>query len=615
MKVMSKLNQLLKYKEPETNKCFRFPEDENEDQGSIVNIPIDKNQENNNEKESNNKNSQNKDEKVKDVNKESEENKKDNKSESKNKYENDDKNKSENKDNEKNSQDENDDKDKKNKKQIRELKKPIEVSSFKKKEKYEESDKQSLSELTQVSKDLKQNSDKLEMEFNIPTNQDVVIREFKIKGQKNAFIIYVDGMIDKLSVNNFILRQLMLCDEKNNSKNKNEKENNNENNNENQQSKEDINIDYICNNLIAINQIKKETEFEKIVLQILNGLCALFVEGDTCSVLIETRGYEKRSVTVPQNETVIKGPHEAFIENLRTNLTLIRRIIRNKDLITEILPAGKIDNVSCAIIYLKGVANPKVVEEVKNRINNINIDFIPGGGIMEQLVEDHPLAMIPQILTTERPDRTASLLRQGHVAIISDGTPSASIVPITFFNMMHTTEDTLLRFPYGAFLRALRFLTVLIALIVPGLYVALNLYHQEMIPTELLMSLYGTRQNTPFPIVLEVLLMELSFEIIREAGVRVPGAIGQTLGIIGAIVLGDAAVSAQLVSPALIIVVAITRFMWICCSFSIFIIWSKDFKIYIHYYRCNCWFLWYSTNTICIHRISCINQIVRSTCI
>lgn len=405
MKVMSKLNQLLKYKEPETNKCFRFPEDENEDQGSIVNIPIDKNQENNNEKESNNKNSQNKDEKVKDVNKESEENKKDNKSESKNKYENDDKNKSENKDNEKNSQDENDDKDKKNKKQIRELKKPIEVSSFKKKEKYEESDKQSLSELTQVSKDLKQNSDKLEMEFNIPTNQDVVIREFKIKGQKNAFIIYVDGMIDKLSVNNFILRQLMLCDEKNNSKNKNEKENNNENNNENQQSKEDINIDYICNNLIAINQIKKETEFEKIVLQILNGLCALFVEGDTCSVLIETRGYEKRSVTVPQNETVIKGPHEAFIENLRTNLTLIRRIIRNKDLITEILPAGKIDNVSCAIIYLKGVANPKVVEEVKNRINNINIDFIPGGGIMEQLVEDHPLAMIPQILTTERPDR------------------------------------------------------------------------------------------------------------------------------------------------------------------------------------------------------------------
>ena len=132
---------------------------------------------------------------------------------------------------------------------------------------------------------------------------------------------------------------------------------------------------------------------------------------------------------------------------------------------------------------------------------------------MEQLIEDHPFSLLPQILSTERPDRTANMLMHGHVAIITDGTPSASIVPMTFYNMMHTTEDMSDRWPYGAFLRALRFVAIVIALIVPGLYAALSLYHQEMIPTELLMSLYRTRQNTPFPIFIEILLMELSFEI------------------------------------------------------------------------------------------------------
>lgn len=525
MNVLSKLNQILKYQDPPNEKSFRFPEDENEDKGIIENILVDHEKDGNKDQEP--KSEENADSRNKGrTGKKDEGNKSVGKSE---------------------------DKEKKSKKQVRELKKPIEVASIKGSEKDKEGSGDNLSDLQQISKDLKKNADKLEFEFNIPTNQDVVIREFLIKGIKKAFIIYVDGMIDKDSVNEYILKQLMLST-------KTEGPDNNEEQSikEKQLNKEEINIDYICNNLLAINQIKKEKEFEKLIPQVLNGLCALFIEGDDCCVVIETRGYEKRSVTTPQNETVIKGPHEAFIENLRTNLTLIRRIIRNRNLITEIIPVGKLGNISCAIVYMKEIANPMIVNELKTRINNINIDFIPGGGIMEQLVEDHPLSLVPQILTTERPDRTASLLMQGHVAIVSDGTPSASLVPMTFFNMMHTTEDTLMRFPYGVFLRTLRFLTILIALLVPGLYAALNLYHQEMIPTELLMSLYGTRQNTPFPIVFEILLMELSFEIIREAGVRVPGAIGQTLGIIGAIVLGDAAVSAQLVSPALIIVVAIT---------------------------------------------------------
>ena len=389
-----------------------------------------------------------------------------------------------------------------------------------------------------VSRELKKNLEIIKQEFNLPLNQDFVIREFKVMQQVDAFIAYIDGMADKTTINDYILRQLM-AEQKND-------------------DIKEINIDYISNNLLTVNQITKENEYNQIIKQVLNGLTVLFVDGNEKCIVIESRGYEKRNITTPISENVIKGPQEAFVENLRTNLTLVRRIVRNKDLVTEMLPLGKADNLLCAVLYIEGITNPQIVKEVKRRIKSLDIDFILGNGGLEQLIEDHPLALFPQILNTERPDRTASFLLDGKVAIICDGSPLASIVPITFFHLLHTSEDTALRWQYGSFLRIIRILASFLAVFLPGLYIALILYHQEMIPTELLFSLTKARENIPFPTVLELLLMELSFELIREAGLRVPGLIGQTLGIIGAVVLGQAATSAGIVSPILIIIVAIT---------------------------------------------------------
>ena len=391
----------------------------------------------------------------------------------------------------------------------------------------------------QVSNKLADNLEYIKREFNFPLNQDLVIREFQVLQQNDAFIVYIDGMADKTIINDFILRQLMVKPQ-------------------NKLNRPVINSDYILNNLLTVNQVVKGADFNVIHKQILNGLTALFVDGMNECFLIESRGFDKRSVTTPSTEQVIKGSQEGFVENLRTNITLVRKMIKNKDLITEMIPTGKVDNSMCAIVYIKNITNEKIVQELKRRIRSIDVDFVPGEGVLDQLVEDHPYSIFPQILSTERPDRTASLIMEGKVAYFCEGTPYSSVIPITLFHMLHTSEDMILKWQYGTFLRLVRVISAFLAIFLPGLYIALTLYHQEMIPTELLMSLHKARENIPFPAIVEILLMELSFEIIREAGIRVPGVVGQTLGIIGAIVLGEAAVSAGLVSPVLIIIVAIT---------------------------------------------------------
>ncbi|MDI9476161.1 MAG: spore germination protein [Natronincolaceae bacterium] len=399
--------------------------------------------------------------------------------------------------------------------------------------------KQKSNNKDKVSKKLQTNLEKIKNKLNYPTSRDVIIREFKILQQSDAFIVYIDGMVDNNIVNDYILRQLLRK--------------------HNTDTGTKINVpDYITDNLLAANQVTTESDYTEIIEQVLNGMTALFIDKSDQCILIKSRGFEKRAVSQPVNETVILGPHEAFIENLHTNITLIRRIIRNKDLVAETIPVGNVNNVTCAILYIKGITNPKIIREVKRRINSIDIDFVSSDGTLDQLIEDHPLAIFPQILSTERPDRTASFLMEGRVAIIVDGAPNASIVPATFFDMMHTSEDYSLRWQYGTFMRIIRVISAALATFLPGFYLALTLYHHEMIPTELLASLAKARENIPFPIIVEILLMEISWELIREAGIRMPGVMGQTLGIIGAVILGEAVIAAELVSPILIIIVAIT---------------------------------------------------------
>lgn len=386
--------------------------------------------------------------------------------------------------------------------------------------------------------DIESNLEYIKDQFNYPKNKDIIIREFKIARKYRAFIAFIDGMADKATINNFILRPLLRDDYPT--------------------DVEDCQLDYILENVIETNQTVKATCPEDVVYGLLMGDTGLYVDGCNYYIVSETKGYEKRGVEKPQTEGIVNGAQEAFNENLRTNITLLRRIIKNNRLTTEFIKIGEQNKNLFSITYINGLVNPAIVKEVKRRLKGIKTDFIMGNGMLEQFIEDSPMSLIPTILSTERPDRTAYHIMEGRVAIIAEGTPFAIIAPITFDALFHSSEDITLRWQYGTFIRFIRVIAAFVATLLPGLYIAITNFHQEMIPTELLIAIAKARENVPFPTIVEVLLMEVSFELIREAGVRVPGIIGNTIGIIGALIIGQAAVQANLVSPVLIIIIAVT---------------------------------------------------------
>ncbi len=301
---------------------------------------------------------------------------------------------------------------------------------------------------------------------------------------------------------------------------------------------------------------------------------------DTLSIAfdIEVKGFQQRSIDKPSNETVIKGPHEAFVENIRTNTSLIRRIINNENLIIENIEVGKITKTKCAVCYMSNITNSDLVNEVKYRLNNLEVDSILSAGELEQLIVDSNNLGIPQVLSTERPDKATKYLLNGRVIIIINGSPYALIMPAVLIDFLTSPEDSNLKVNFGNFLRSLRILACFITLLLPGLYIAVTSFHQEILPTSLLYSILASRASVPFPIIAEILLMEISFELIREAGLRVPSAIGSTIGIVGALVLGQAAVSAGIVSPILIIIVAIT-------GIASFAIPDFSFGFHLRYFR------------------------------
>ncbi len=395
------------------------------------------------------------------------------------------------------------------------------------------------SKKTKVSGDMKENLSYIQKAFNHPGNKDIVLRRLTIGNGVNAFLFYLDGMADRNTVNYSIIRPLLDKSKFDPMNGKNL-------------------FDHIFESVIETHQIERADTQEKAINDVLTGNTAICIDGYPNYVLCETKGFDKRNVDKPQVEGVVKGPQEAFTEDLRTNITLVRRILKNKELTTEFLKLGERNNEQVAVLYLNCLADPSMVAEVKRRLKGIVTDLIMGDGVLEQFIEDNPRTIYPTIISTERPDRTTAHLTEGKVAILASGTPFALIVPATIFDFLHTPEDTALKWQFGTFLRIIRLFAVLVASLLPGLYVALTTYHREMIPTDLLIAIAQAKENVPFPTLVEVILMELSFELIREAGIRIPGIIGNTIGIIGALILGQAAVQANLVSPVLIIVVAFT---------------------------------------------------------
>lgn len=399
----------------------------------------------------------------------------------------------------------------------------------------------------------------IRQKFHMPKNEDIFIREFKIGWKRNACLCYIEGMIDKNMLNQSVFPPLMRREIIN-------------------EIERRCPIDVLMDSVLAVYKVDKQRRFTDIVLQILHGACVLFIDGcDECAV-IDTAGYKTRNVDQPVTEQVVRGSQEGFTEDLQINITMIRRIIKNENLIVETQTVGKSDNNTVAILYHEEFANPQVVEEAKRRISRINTDFLPGEGALEQYIEDNSFMLFPQTLSTERPDRAASFIMEGQIVLFADGTPFALSVPVTFFRLLHSSEDYNSRWLYGSFLRIVRILGLFCATLLPGLYTAVVLFHPEAIPTELLISITQAKEPVPFPTIVELLILEGAFELIREGGIRVPMAIGQTLGIVGAIILGQAAVAAGLVSPVVVIIVSIT-------ALGSFTIPSYDFGIAVRIER------------------------------
>lgn len=373
---------------------------------------------------------------------------------------------------------------------------------------------------------------------------DVAMRSFQINAEEpiDGFLIYIDGMIDeKLTAAN-VLRSLQL--------------------NPAILKGQEINrsnaFNIIKDSFLSTTEVRIVNDMTKVVENILSGQAVLLIEGTPQAIVSSVRQMEDRSVEEPQSEPLVRGPRDGFVESLRINTTLIRRRLKTSRLKMEIFKVGTLSRTDVAVIYIDGIANNKIVDEVKRRIKRIEIDGVLESSYLEEFIEDDPSSIFPQVNTTERPDRMCACLLEGRVGILVDNTPICLIVPATFLQFLQSPEDYYNRFPYATFTRILRFVTMNIALLLPSAYIAVLTFHQEMLPTPLLISIAGQREGVPFPAFLEAIMMEMVFEFLREAGVRLPRPIGQAVSIVGALVIGQAAVSAGLVSSAMVMVVSLT---------------------------------------------------------
>lgn len=435
-----------------------------------------------------------------------------------------------------------------------------------------------------ISTNLTTNLNYIKTRYNLLINSDIITREFTLnaKGQQyKAFLLYIDGMVDSQILNDFVLKPLMINNNRNQSSNNKNRIISEavDNNNVTIRKVKKFNLsDFIESCLVPQNNIKQSNSFNEIISGVNSGNCALFVDSLNIAYDIDVKGFKQRGIDKPENEIVIKGPHEAFVENIRTNTSLLRRFTNNENLVIESLDAGKITKTKCAVCYMQNIANNDLVAEVKYRINNLDIDSLLSSGQLEQLISDNNSLGLPKTISTERPDNATQHLLEGRVIVLVNGSPFALIFPSIMIDFLTSPEDRNLKTIFSNFLRVIRIISAFFALLLPGLYVSVTSFHIEILPTELLYSILAARESVPFPVIFEILIMEISFEIIREASLRVPSAIGSTIGIVGALVIGQAAVSAGIVSPILIIIVAIT-------ALSSFAIPDYSFSFHLRLFR------------------------------
>ncbi len=324
-----------------------------------------------------------------------------------------------------------------------------------------------------------------------------------------------------------------------------------------QSATDGVTLDQVMNT-VNISSIKKVKTWNEAIFAVLCGDTAIFVNGSTEVLIASTRGGQTRSIAEPTTETVVRGAKDCFTESIRTNTSLIRQRIRSNSLRIEGIVLGEVTKTDIALVYMDDVVKSSLLNDVKETLNQANLEAILESEYLEEILQSNTRSPFPTVLNTERPDTVVGNILEGRIAILVHGTPFALVVPATLTQLMQSPEDYNQQSYIATFVRFLRAVTFGVALLAPALYIAITTHHQEMMPTILAISLAAQEEGVPFPTIVEAMLMEFAFEILREAGIRMPRAVGQAVSIVGALVLGQAAVQAGLVSAAMVIIVAIT---------------------------------------------------------
>jgi spore germination protein KA len=369
---------------------------------------------------------------------------------------------------------------------------------------------------------------------------DLVVRRLRAgrSGSVSAAVVHLEGLVDKDLVAQCIIRPVTLMTE-------------------NLASPSEV-LDRLCDALLSVTVVDQIADAHEVALAVAEGLCVVLIDSARTALACAVQGWAQRSPEEPTTEATVRGPKEGFVESLRINTSMLRRRIADPRLHIEERRLGRVTRTLVAMAYVQGIARPSVIQEVRSRLDKVDVDSIQESGQLEELIMDAPLSPFPTIARSERPDRIVGALLDGRIAIIVDGTPFVLIMPATFMMYLTTSEDYFELFYSGTLIRFTRLLALTLSLLLPSVYIAVTTFHQEMLPTPLILSIAAQREGIPFPAFFEALIMEIMFELVREAGIRLPRVIGPAISIVGVLVLGDAAIRAGLVSPIMVIVVAAT---------------------------------------------------------
>lgn len=365
---------------------------------------------------------------------------------------------------------------------------------------------------------------------------DVVKRKLVIAGVE-FYVVYMDSMIDRGMVEETVIKEMMYNLDTLPRKHR---------------------IEYLQKHAVVTADSKIMTELDAVILEALSGNTAIFVDGSRSALVISSKQFPSRGVQSAESEVSVRGAKDSFTESMRMNTVLIRRRIRDTRLKSQQYRIGIRSQTDVSVMYMEGIARTEFIEEIEKRLTDFEIDGIFDSGNLEQLIEKEWYSPFPQFQATERPDKAASALLEGRIVLVVDNAPTVLIMPATLNCFFQAADDYYNRWGIVCFVRLLRYAAAFIAMILPGFYIGVACFHPEILPMQLELSFAAARSGVPFPVPVEVILLELAFELLREAGIRLPGPIGSALGIVGGLIIGQAAVDANIVSPIIVIVVALT---------------------------------------------------------